>query len=344
MLSSSDSAHSIQTAKDSISPSHRFSVAPMIDWTDRHCRYFHRQLSQHARLYTEMVTTGAILHGDRERHLSKHSTEAPVALQLGGSNPEDIATSCTIANDYGYQEHNLNIGCPSDRVQSGRFGACLMKDAELVQDCIQAMQSSSDCDVTVKCRTGVDDFDSFEFLENFISKVADTGCKTVIIHARKAWLSGLSPKENREIPPLHYDRVHRIKSLFPQLNIVINGGITSIEQSIEQLDQVDGVMLGRAAYNDPWLLSQVDHLLFPDAPDQIRLTCRHQAIEKMLPYIADELSQGQRLHHMTRHMLGLFNGLQGAKQYRRYLSENANKPGATENILIEASRFVTSDC
>jgi len=320
--------------------SHRFCIAPMIDWTDRHCRYFHRQLSQHALLYTEMVTTGAILHGDRERHLKHNLADSPVALQLGGADPEALYQSCKIAEAYRYSEYNLNIGCPSDRVQSGRFGACLMKEPEQVKDCLIAMQEATELEVSAKCRTGVDDFDSFDFLVQFIETVKESGCRTFIIHARKAWLSGLSPKENREIPPLHYERVHKIKQLFPELNIVINGGIEDLQQSQNQLQTLDGVMLGRAAYNRPWLLHEVDEKIFDEPANSLS---RLNIIENMLPYIEQELQAGSRLHHITRHMLGLFNGEKGAKQFRRYLSENANNTEAGPEVLLRACKFIQTD-
>ena len=320
---------------------HRFCIAPMIDWTDKHCRYFHRKLTQSARLYTEMITTGAIIHGDRERHLRKHDSENVIALQLGGSDPYALNQSIQIANAFGYDEYNLNVGCPSDRVQSGRFGACLMREANLVADCVKAMQDAAGHqEVTVKCRTGIDNDDSFEFLVDFIGTVNDSACETFIIHARKAWLSGLSPKENREIPPLHYERVHKIKQLFPTLNIIINGGLLDLGQAGEQLEHCDGVMFGRAAYNNPWLLTEVDQKLFDGKPNT---NSRHAIIESMLPYIEQELSYGARLHHITRHMLGLFNGMKGAKQYRRYLSEHANQKEAGIETLITASQFVISD-
>ena len=318
--------------------SHRFCVAPMIDLTDKHCRVFHRLLSQQATLYTEMITTGAILHGDAPRYLGLNSQEHPVALQLGGSSPEALAQSCEIAKDYPYNEINLNIGCPSDRVQSGKFGACLMRESSLVAECVSAMQSNSATEVTVKCRTGIDDDDSLDFLLEFIQTVKATGCNTFIIHARKAWLNGLSPKQNREIPPLHYDRAYTVKQEFPELNIVVNGGIKTIDECQMHLNHLDGVMLGREAYSNPWLLRQVDQALYGE--DNNPLQSKHQVIEAMLPYIEEQIQQGSRLHHITRHMLGLFNGQKGAKQFRRFLSENGNHQTAGPEVLLSASRLV----
>ena len=310
----------------------------MIDLTDKHCRYFHRLLSQHAFLYSEMITTGAILHGDAPRYLSMNTQEQPVALQLGGSSPEALAEACKIASEFHYNEINLNVGCPSDRVQSGKFGACLMREPQLVAQCVEAMQDNSSVDVTVKCRTGIDDDDSIEFLLNFIQTVKATGCNTFIIHARKAWLNGLSPKENREIPPLHYERAYFIKSQFPELNIVVNGGIKTLDECQQHLQYVDGVMLGREAYSNPWLLREVDSTLYNN--DNNTIQTKHQAINAMLPYIEQQLQQGSRLHHITRHMLGLFNGQKGAKQFRRYLSENGNHLSAGPEVLLTASRLV----
>ncbi len=327
-------------SNDTIIPQ-RFSVAPMIDLTDKHCRYFHRLLSQHAFLYTEMITTGAILHGDAQRYLTMNTEEQPVALQLGGSSPEALGNACNIAKDFQYNEINLNVGCPSDRVQSGKFGACLMREPDLVADCVSAMQENSNVDVTVKCRTGIDNDDSITFLLNFIQTIQATGCKTFIIHARKAWLNGLSPKENREIPPLHYERAYYIKNQFPELNIVVNGGIKTIDECQAHLNYVDGVMLGREAYSNPWLLREVDHALYTN--DNNSIQTKYQAIEAMLPYIEEQMQQGSRLHHITRHMLGLFNGQKGAKQFRRYLSENGHSASAGPEVLLTASRLVEAN-
>ncbi|MCG7908941.1 MAG: tRNA dihydrouridine(20/20a) synthase DusA, partial [Candidatus Thiodiazotropha taylori] len=303
----------------------RLSVAPMLDWTDRYCRYFLRLISSHVLLYTEMVTTGAILHGNRARFLDFDPSEHPVALQLGGSEPEALGQCAKLGEAWGYDEINLNVGCPSDRVQSGRFGACLMLTPELVADCIKAMRDQVTIDVTVKHRIGVDDQDSYQALCDFVGKVSEAGCETFIVHARKAWLQGLSPKENREIPPLHYETVHQLKRDYPDLQIIINGGITTLEQVEENLKQVDGVMIGREAYNNPWILSQADSLIYASEGSP---ASRHQIIEAMIPYIDQELSAGTPINRITRHILGLFQGLPGAKKWRRMLSEEAHKAGA----------------
>ena len=318
----------------------RFCVAPMMDWTDRHCRFFHRQLTRRARLYTEMVTSAAIKHGDRQRLLGFHPVEHPVALQLGGSDPEELARAAEIGLSFGYDEINLNCGCPSDRVQSGRFGACLMAEPELVAACIAGMRSAvgRDVPVTVKCRIGIDDQDSEADLVRFIERVAAGGCSTFIVHARKAWLQGLSPKENREVPPLDYDRVHRLKAAFPELTLVINGGIATIGEAAAHLDAVDGVMLGRAAYKSPAILGDVDRSLFEeDCPPSFP----HAVLEGMLDYVAGELERGTRLSSITRHMTGLMNGRPGARLFRRLLTEESVKPGAGLDVLraaIEVAR------
>lgn len=314
---------------------HKFSVAPMMDWTDRHCRYFHRLLTPNARLYTEMVTTGAVIHGDREKLLGFDNAEHPLAIQLGGSDPVDLARSAAIAEEFGYDEINLNVGCPSDRVQSGRFGACLMAEPQLVADCVAAMQAAVSVPVTVKSRIGIDDQDSYEELVYFIEKIAQTGCQTFIIHARKAWLQGLSPKQNREIPPLHYDVVYRLKQDFPQLTIVINGGITELAQIPEHLSQVDGVMLGRAAYQNPYLLAFVERLLFADG-DSEPLPGRQQILTALLPYLQTQLDRGMRLSTLVRPVLGLFQGQPGGRRWRRYLSENAHRRGAGVEVIEQA--------
>ncbi|MGY6274737.1 tRNA dihydrouridine(20/20a) synthase DusA [Methylomonas sp. MgM2] len=314
----------------------RFCVAPMLDWTDRHCRYFYRLMSRHVLLYTEMVTTGAILHGDRQRHLLFNEQEHPVALQLGGSNPQDLADCAKFAEDFGYDEVNLNVGCPSDRVQNGSFGACLMAEPALVADCIAAMQQAVSIPVTVKSRIGIDDRDSYEELTHFIASVASAGCNTFIVHARKAWLSGLSPKENREIPPLRYDAVYRLKRDFPQLEIVINGGITTLDASLAMLHQVDGVMLGREIYHNPYFLSSVDSCFFGD---RYSIKSRQDLIIALIPYVRHQLEQGVRLNSISRHILGLFHGEKGARAWRRHLSENATKPGADEQVLLRALEF-----
>jgi tRNA-dihydrouridine synthase A len=313
----------------------RFCVAPMMDWTDRHCRFFHRQLTKRARLYTEMVTSAAIKHGDRCRLLGFDPIEHPVALQLGGSDPEELARASEIGLSFGYDEINLNCGCPSERVQSGRFGACLMAEPELVAACVAAMRGAvgDDVPVTVKCRIGIDDQDSETELARFIECVAAGGCSTFIVHARKAWLQGLSPKENREVPPLDYDRVHRLKAAFPELTIVINGGIATIGEASAHLKAVDGVMLGRAAYKSPALLGTVDGSLFwgdctPPSPRAV--------LEGMLEYVAAELERGTRLSSVTRHMTGLMNGRPGARLFRRLLAEESVKLGAGLDALKAA--------
>ncbi len=311
----------------------KLSVAPMLDWTDRHCRYFLRLLSRHTLLYTEMVTTGAIIHGDVERHLHFDAAEHPVALQLGGSVPQELAYCAKIAEEYGYDEVNLNVGCPSDRVQSGMFGACLMAKPQLVADCIKAMLDATSISVTVKHRIGIDEMDSYAQLCDFVGAVAENGCSCFIIHARKAWLQGLSPKENRDKPPLHYETVYRIKQDFPDLEIVINGGIMTLDEAGEHLQQVDGVMIGRAIYHDPWMLAGADRGIFGE---QNPLSTRLDVIEQIIPYIESELAGGTRLHHITRHMIGLFNGEPGARRWRRYLSENACKKDADVRVLLQA--------
>ncbi|MCG9558906.1 tRNA dihydrouridine(20/20a) synthase DusA [Vibrio kanaloae] len=311
----------------------KLSVAPMLDWTDRHCRYFHRLLSQQTLLYTEMVTTGAILHGKGD-FLEYNEQEHPLALQLGGSNPVDLAACAKLAGDRGYDEVNLNVGCPSDRVQNGRFGACLMAEPELVADCVSAMKEVTDIPITVKTRIGIDDQDSYEFLTKFVSTVSEKGgCEQFTIHARKAWLSGLSPKENREIPPLDYDRAYQIKKDFSDLVIAVNGGITTLEQTKEHLQHLDGVMIGREAYHSPFILAEVDQQIFGlDTP----IKKRSQVVEEMYPYIERELSNGASLGHISRHMLGLFQSMPGARQWRRYISENAHKKGAGIEVMQTA--------
>ena len=318
-------------------PAYTFSVAPMLDWTDRHCRYFHRLLSKNALLYTEMVTTGAILHGSKERFLAFNKAENPVAFQLGGSDPKDLAQCAQIVEQYGYDQVNLNVGCPSDRVQNGRFGACLMAEPNLVADCISAMQQTVSIPVTVKSRIGIDEQDSYDELVNFISAIADAGCDDFIIHARKAWLKGLSPKQNRDVPPLCYDVVYQIKKDFPDLNISLNGGVTSLNTAMEVLQQVDGVMLGREAYHNPYLLAEVDSRIYK-IPGEIKT--RHQVVMELMPYITEYLRGGGRLHSITRHILGLFHGVAGARAWRRALSENAPTKGADESVVLEALRNV----
>jgi tRNA-dihydrouridine synthase A len=313
--------------------SHRFCVAPMLDWTDQHCRYFHRLLSKNALLYTEMVTTGALIHGNTQRFLEFNFEEHPVALQLGGSNPRDLAICARMAEETGYDEVNLNIGCPSDRVQNGKFGACLMAEPQLVGDCVAAMQAVVEIPVTVKSRIGIDEHDSYEKLTQFIDTVAKAGCETFIVHARKAWLYGLSPKENREVPPLRYDVVFQLKRDFSQLEIVINGGITTLAQSVELLNHVDGVMLGREVYQNPYLLAEVDNVLFEN---NYPILSREQILVELLPYIQKKLVSKVRLNSVTRHILGLFHGEYGARLWRRYLSENTFKTSNNEQILLSA--------
>ncbi len=310
----------------------------MLDWTDRHCRYFLRLISKHAVLYTEMVTTGAILRGNRERFLDFDPSEHPVALQLGGSEPGDLAESARYGEQWGYDEINLNVGCPSDKVQSGSFGACLMITPQLVADCVKAMRDKVSIDVTVKHRIGVDDHDSYTELCDFIGTIADAGCNTFIVHARKAWLQGLSPKENRDIPPLSYETVHQLKRDFPQLEIIINGGITSLEQTASQLEYVDGVMIGREAYHNPWILSQADHLIFNQEQKPSR--SRHQIIEALIPYVDRELSRGTPINRISRHILGLFQGRPGARKWRRMISEESHKKETDSELLLQAAAQV----
>jgi len=305
----------------------------MMEWTDRHCRVFHRLLSRRARLYTEMLTTGAVIHGDRQRLLGFDASEHPVALQLGGSNPADLATAAKIGEDFGYDEINLNVGCPSDRVKDGRFGACLMAEPALVADGVAAMKRAVTIPVTVKCRIGIDDQDPEVALDTLARSVADAGVDVLIVHARKAWLNGLSPKENRDIPPLDYDRVYRLKRAMPRLPIVINGGITSIAEAKQHLAHVDGVMLGRAAYQEPWRLLEVDPELFGEAAPYPTMK---DALDALMPYIEEQLAQGLRLHAITRHLIGAYQGVPGARAFRRYLSEFGVKPDADTSVLRKA--------
>lgn len=321
----------------SVYPSNRFSIAPMLDWTDRHCRHFHRVMSKNTLLYTEMVTTGAILYGKGD-YLQKGETEHPVCLQLGGYAPVDLAKAALAGKERGFDEINLNVGCPSDRVQNGRFGACLMSEAELVGDAVKAMRDATGLPVTVKTRIGIDDLDSYEFLCDFISQVAAKGCDTFVVHARKAWLSGLSPKQNRDVPPLDYDRVYQLKKDFPELMIAVNGGIKTLDECERHLQHLDGVMLGREVYANPYLLSSVDQRLF--AGQEKRLT-RFEVLDKMYPYIEQQLSNGSYLNHIARHMLGLFQGMPGARAWRRHLSENGHISGAGIEVMQKAAAFVT---
>jgi len=306
----------------------RLSVAPMMDWTDRHCRYFHRLLAPHARLYTEMVTSAALVHGDRQRLLGFDDAEHPVALQLGGSDPQELAQAARIGAEFGYDEINLNVGCPSDRVQSGRFGACLMHEPALVADCFTSMREAVTIPVTIKCRLGVDEQDEYADLQHFIETVAARGCGVFIVHARKAWLKGLSPKENREVPPLNYQRVYQLKRDFPALTILINGGIQSLAEVQTHLVHTDGVMLGRTAYHEPYRLAELEHALFgTPLPDRMAL------IRQMREYTERHLAEGGKLNHISRHLLGLFQGLPGARGWRRHLSENAHRDNADWGVV-----------
>ncbi len=307
-------------------------VAPMMDWTDRHCRYFLRLLSPSAMLYTEMVTAAAIHHGDYAALLEFDASEHPVALQVGGSDPALMAEAASRGAQFGYDEININVGCPSDRVQSGQFGACLMARPEVVADCLLAMRSQCDAPVTVKTRIGIDDEDSYEFLKAFVDVQRQAGCRKFIVHARVAILEGLSPKENRSVPPLRYERVFQLKQELPELEIIVNGGITTVEQVDEVLENVDGVMIGRQAYHDPYFLAHLEHHFNPGwrPPD------RHNVVAQMIPYIERELARGERLGRITRHMLGLFTGRPGARTWRRHISENAFKDAAGPDVLIDA--------
>ncbi|MCO5069589.1 MAG: tRNA dihydrouridine(20/20a) synthase DusA [Rhizobiaceae bacterium] len=311
----------------------KFTVAPMIDWTDRHCRYFHRQLTQHALLYTEMVVADAAIHGPRERLLGFDEVEHPVALQLGGSDPRKLALASSIGAEFGYDEINLNVGCPSDRVQSGTFGACLMRTPEIVAECVAAMKSAVSLPVTVKCRIGVDDQDPEIALDEIAERVFAAGADALWVHARKAWLQGLSPKENRDIPPLDYARVYRLKAKYPNRFIGINGGIRSVPEALEHLSQVDGVMLGRAVYQSPAILSDADAAFYGDSGGRLDYAA---LISTMAIYAEAHIEKGGRLGHIARHMVGLFHGLPGARRYRQILSAEANRPGAGPEVLFEA--------
>jgi tRNA-dihydrouridine synthase A len=308
-----------------------------MDWTDRHCRLFHRLMTRHARLYTEMLTTGAIIHGDRKRLLDFDASEHPVALQLGGSDPKDLATAAKIGEGFGYDEINLNVGCPSDRVKDGRFGACLMAEPALVATCVDAMKHAVGIPVTVKCRIGIDDQDPEVALDALARSVVGAGADALIVHARKAWLNGLSPKENRDIPPLDYDRVYRLKASMPEVPIIINGGIGGLAEARQHLVRVDGVMLGRAAYQEPWRLLAADPELFGEAAPHATMK---NVFEAMMPYIEEQLAQGTRLHSITRHFVGAFHGVPGARAFRRHLAENGVRPGAGANVLRDAMALV----
>ncbi|AVG15920.1 tRNA dihydrouridine(20/20a) synthase DusA [Chromobacterium vaccinii] len=314
-------------------PSRRLSVAPMLDWTDRHYRYFARQITRHTWLYTEMVTTGALLNGDVARHLRFDEAEHPIALQLGGSEPAELAACAKLAAEWGYDEVNLNVGCPSERVQKGAFGACLMAEPTLVSDCVKAMRDAVDIDVTVKHRIGIDQIEHYDYLREFVDTVAEAGCRTFIVHARNAILKGLSPKENREIPPLKYDYVYRLKRERPDLEILINGGVKTNAEIAEHLKHVDGVMVGREAYHNPWLMAEWDALFYGDeaaGPE------RAAVVDAMMPYVTARLGDGSNVRHIARHILGLFQGLPGARNWRRMLSDSKLLDGADAGLLRQA--------
>ena len=308
----------------------------MMDWTDRHCRYFLRLISKHTLLYTEMVTTGAILHGDTDRHLAFHPDESPVALQVGGSDPVELAQCVKLASGYGYSEININVGCPSDRVQSGRFGACLMAEPDLVADCIASMRAQASIPVTIKTRVGIDDMDSYAHLCHFVGTTADAGCEIFILHARKAWLKGLSPKENREIPPLQYDTVAKLKKDFPHLTVVLNGGVKTLDEAAEHLKVFDGVMIGREAYSNPFLLAEVDRRFYQSSAPS---PSRAGIISKYSDYLEEQLHAGTPLQRMTKHLLGLFQGQPGARRWRRYISENAHGKNAGVEVVAKALQY-----
>ncbi|MBK1630416.1 tRNA dihydrouridine(20/20a) synthase DusA [Thiohalocapsa halophila] len=315
----------------------RLAVAPMMDWTDRHYRYFARLLTRHTLLYTEMVTTGALIHGDTARFLRHDPAEHPVALQLGGADPAEMAHCARLGADAGFCEVNINVGCPSDRVQNGRFGACLMAEPDVVANCVAAMKAAVAVPVTVKTRIGIDERDSYEALAAFTDAVANAGCDALIVHARKAWLQGLSPRENRDVPPLRYDVVLRLKQDFPDLAIVINGGLQTLAQAAGFLERLDGAMIGRAAYQTPWLLADADRVIFSDPTPP---PTPHEVLDAFVPYVEREFAAGVPLNAITRHILGLFQGRPGARRWRRHLSEQAHKPGAGIEVLRDATRRV----
>jgi tRNA-dihydrouridine synthase A len=314
------------------SVNHRFSVAPMMDWTDRHCRYFLRLITKHTLLYTEMITSSALIRGHANYLLQYDSFEHPIALQLGGSDPQELAAAAQLGEQFGYDAINLNVGCPSERVRSGSFGACLMLEPELVRDCVAAMRQAVNIPVTVKCRTGIDKIMSYSFLKNFVQVVSEAGCQTFIVHARNAWLKGLSPKENREIPPLRYDYVYRLKEELPKLEIILNGGIKTHAEAAQHLAYIDGVMIGREAYHNPYWLALVDYLFYGD---EHSIPTRQELINAYLPYINQQLHMGVRLNNITRHLLGLFHGQPGAKQWRRYLSDPKTLKQSDADQLLE---------
>ncbi len=327
----------IRNAQSPAPRSRRFAIAPMMEWTDRHCRYFHRLLTRRALLYTEMLSTGAVLFGDRARLLGFDPVEHPVAVQLGGSDPKALGEAARICADLGYDEINLNVGCPSSRVERGRFGACLMAAPQLVAECVAAMKASVAVPVTVKCRLGIDDQDPEAALDAFAAAVKAAGVDALIVHARKAWLDGLSPKENREVPPLDYDRVYRLKAAHPDLEIIVNGGIAEIGEAVRRLEFVDGVMMGRAAYREPWRLLAVDPQIFGEPAPAVS---PRAALEHLVPYVERALARGERLNAITRHVLGLFRAAPGARGFRRHLAANAVKPGAGAEVLVEALAMV----
>ena len=311
----------------------KFCVAPMMNWTDRFCRFFLRLISKQSVLYSEMISCGAVIHGNRQKYLEKHQDETPVALQLGGCVPSELALACKLVRNFNYSEINLNCGCPSNRVQNGRFGAVMMMDAKSTADCVSAMLDAANIPITVKHRTGVDESDSYEFMRDFVGTIADKGCQTFLVHARKAWLSGLSPKENRTLPTLDYERVYRLKKDFPNLEIIINGGISSIGESLHHLEKTDGVMMGREAYTNPYILATVDRDIYQS---NLEPKPRRKIVEEYLPFIEHELANGVKLHRLTRHILGLFHGMPMAKAFRRHISENAHKSDADISLITEA--------
>ncbi|MDX1738395.1 MAG: tRNA dihydrouridine(20/20a) synthase DusA [Alphaproteobacteria bacterium] len=327
-------------SSDPICNARKLSIAPMMDWTDRFDRYFLRLISRQMLLYTEMVTTGALIHGNVDRHLRFDKAEHPIACQLGGHDPADLAFSAKLVKKYGYDEVNLNVGCPSDRVQNGRFGACLMAEPDTVADAVKAMQDAVDLPVTVKHRIGINDNDSYDYMRKFVETVAKAGCEHFIVHARVAILQGLSPKENRDIPPLKYDYAYRLKQEFPNLHITLNGGIQTIEDSLTHLTKLDGVMIGRAAYNTPYMLATADQKIFGT---ETSIPTRHEIIRNMYDYVERELAEGTALIAITRHLLGLFSGVPGGRKFRRHLSENAYKKGVGVDVLETALSFVSEE-
>ncbi len=318
-------------------PDHRLSIAPMLNWSDRHYRYFMRLITKRTPLYTEMITCDAIINGDPDYHLGFNESEYPLVAQIGGSSPEQLAECARIIEQYGYNEINLNVGCPSDRVQKGRFGACLMAEADLVAEMVETMSRSVEIPITVKVRTGIDEQDDYPFLHNFVTTVAQAGCQHFIIHARKAWLDGLSPKENREIPPLDYSRVYQLKADAPHLQISINGGISTLKEVAHHLEHVDGVMIGREAYHNPYFFSQVDQRFYQE---RSTTPSRFEVLEQFYPYVEQVLKSGGRLNHLTRHIFGLFQGVPGARAWRRHLSENVHKESAGIGVIQHAASLV----